>query len=177
MIQYKRLTPILAVLFLSACQQTDLSELKKEIESEKLTAVSFLPDALVLGEHAKVNYESSGLKSPFRNSISEVKTAKKTLTDVKPDENRVKGELESFPLTNFQMLGTIKKANEESLQAIVNNGRGKVFIVSEGDYIGMNEGKISKIENGKIDLEEIIANGNYRWVKRPATISILGNEQ
>jgi len=171
-----KITLLIGSLFLlTACQQTDINEVKKEIEKEKKLAVSFLPDSLELKEHEKIKYLGAGLKSPFRHTISEVKTAKKTLTDIKPDENRKKGELEEYPLTNFQMLGTIMSEKDENLQAIVSNGRGKVFIISEGDYIGKNDGKISSIREGIIELEEIIANGNYRWVKRPATISILGN--
>jgi type IV pilus assembly protein PilP len=175
MINKKTLLVLFSLLTLSACKQTDLGDIKEKIEKEKSLAVSFLPEALELKSHEKVFYSSSGLKSPFRNTISEVKTSKRTMTDVQPDLNRVKGELEQYPLTNFQMLGTIKASNEKDLQAIVNNGVGKVFIVSVGDYLGKNEGKILKIKEGKIEIEEIIPNGNYRWVKRPATISILSN--
>lgn len=163
-----------SLLLLTACQQSDITEVKSQVEKEKKLAVSFLPDALELKVHEDVSYAGSGLKSPFRHTISEVKTAKKTLTEIQPDLERKKGELEGFPLTNFQMLGTIKSEKDDSLQAIVNNGKGKVFIISKGDYIGKNEGKILDIKDGVIELEEIIANGNYRWVKRPATISILG---
>ena len=71
------------------------------------------------------------------------------------------------------MMGSIMSGSDNQLQAIMDNGMGKVFIVSVGDYIGKNNGIILEITDTYIKLEEIIPNGSYRWVKRPATISMI----
>lgn len=162
------------ILFLSGCQQTTKEDLKNEIESAKQSAVGYIPEPPQIVERKAYKYSSSGLKSPFRNSISEIRTEKKTLTEIKPDLNRTKSELESFELQNFYMTGTIKLSKDDSNQAIVNNGRGKTYIVSVGDYMGKNNGKILDITTTSIKLEEIIPNGAYRWVKRPSEIKLIG---
>lgn len=162
------------ILFLSGCQQTTKEDLKNEIEAAKLTAVGYIPESPHIIERHAYKYSSSGLKSPFRNSISEIRTEKKTLTEIKPDLNRKKSELENFDLQNFYMTGTIKLSKDDLNQAIVNNGKGRTFIVSVGDYIGKNNGKILSITNDSIKLEEIIPNGAYRWVKRPTEIKLVG---
>jgi len=169
----KPLSVLLIGLILTGCKQTELSELQEEILNKKINTVGFIPNPPEIEEFKRYNYKSSGLKSPFRNSISELKTEKRTLTEIKPDLEREKTELEEYPLGQYTMMGSIMSGSDNQLQAIMDNGMGKVFIVSVGDYIGKNNGVILEITDTYIKLEEIIPNGSYRWVKRPATISMI----
>lgn len=161
----------LVVSLLSGCNDSSLEDLKKDIENQKANAQAFIPETPKLKQYEEYIYTSGGLKSPFKNTVSEVRIEKKVLTEVKPDLTRKKGELETYDLNSLKMIGTIKKSKENSLQAILSTGTGKVFIVEKGDYIGKNNGKILNISNDKINLEEIIPNGSYRWIKRPSTIN------
>ena len=78
------------------------------------------------------------------------------------------------PLSNFYMTGVISSQKDTELQAIVKSSRGKVHLISVGDYIGRENGKIKEITETEIKLEEIVANGQS-WVLRPASISIIGD--
>lgn len=170
LLKYKNIFILLPILVLSGCQQTDLDELKKEIQHKKDTAIPIEPQVPILDNDEVYVYSSIGSKSPFRNTITEIKTSKKTLTEIKPDLERVKSELENYNLENFAMMGTIITANEDNLSAILKISSGKIFIVKNGDYLGKNNGVIKNITTNKIELIEIIPNGSYRWVERPATI-------
>lgn len=163
-------------LSLVGCKQTDLTELTSEINQKKLTTLGFVPDPPEIQEFKNYEYTSSGLKSPFRNSISELKTEKKTLTEIKPDLEREKTELEEYPLEDYSMLGSIISKKDNNLQAIMNDGRGKVYMIKIGEYIGQNNGKVMEIKENSIKIEEIIPNGGYRWVKRPAIISMINKD-
>lgn len=165
---------ILSILVLSGCKQTDKAELVVEIEKIKANSMGFIPDPPPIIERVAYNYKSDGLKSPFRNSIGKIKTREKTLTDIKPDLERERGILESQDLSNFFMTGVISLSRDESPQAIVKNSRGNVYMVSVGDYIGKNNGKIKEITDTTIKLEEIVPNGPY-WVSRPSELTIIGD--
>lgn len=173
----KTIPLMLFVLILSGCKQTDLKELKEEITKSKTTTLGFVPSPPEIQEFKTYEYTSTGLKSPFRNSISELKTEKKTLTEIKPDLKRKRTELEQNPLENYIMLGSIISENDNELQAIMNNGRGKVYMVNIGDYIGKNNGVVIEINETSLKIEEIIPNGSYRWVKRPATITMTNKNR
>jgi type IV pilus assembly protein PilP len=169
---YKKLLILLPTIFLFGCDETNrVEELRVQIEQKKLNTVVNIPPPPELKKFEVYNYQNAGLKSPFRNSISELKTEKKSFTDIKPDNERTKEELESYELVSIKMTGTINKSDEQ-LEAILETENGKIFVVKNGNYIGKNNGKILKINKDKIEIEEIIANGSYRWQKRPATITM-----
>lgn len=169
----KGLFIILPVLFLSGCDDSNrVEELRVKIEQKKLTTEVSIPEPPELKKFKIYNYKNAGLKSPFRNSISELKTEKRSFTDIQPDSERTKEILEDYDLVSLKMTGTIKKKNE-SLEAIIETEDGKIYIVSKDKYIGKNNGKIQEVLPDRIILEEIISNGSYRWQKRPASLTMF----
>jgi len=169
----KILLIILPMLLLSGCNNENrVEDLRLKIEKKKLTTQVSIPSSPELKQFHVYNYKNANLKSPFRNSISIFKTEKKSFTDIQPDNKRKKSFLESYALVSLKMTGTIKNPNE-GLQAILETDEGKVYIVKKDDYIGRNNGKIQNITSQKIELEEIISNGSYRWQKRPASIQMF----
>lgn len=159
------------VFFLTACSNDrNIDDLKLKIgnkRAETVGEVESIPDFQNFEEYF---YKSGNLKSPFQETIVQVDSQKIIMTEIRPDLNRVKGELEKYNLEDFVMRGIINREGEE-LKAILFVNR-KIYTVSLNDYIGRNNGKIISIDNDRIILQEIVQNGSYRWIERPATIQM-----
>lgn len=67
------------------------------------------------------------------------------------------------------MVGTLR--NDRQLFALV-NGAGGVHRVKVGDYLGRNHGKILVIDDSKIDVMEIVPDGEGGWLERPRSLSL-----
>ncbi|MBX9763323.1 MAG: pilus assembly protein PilP, partial [Pseudomonadaceae bacterium] len=89
--------------------------------------------------------------------------------DVKPDESRVRQFLEDFNIETFQMVGTL--SNSGGVFALISGANG-VHRVRVGDYLGRNHGKIQSIDDGKVDVLEIVPDGEGGWLERPRSLSL-----
>lgn len=115
-------------------------------------------------------YSASLLRSPFQPPIEIeplplVPQGKK----VTPDFNRTPELLEEFSIEALSMVGTISKPND-TLFALIRDNRAGIHRVSEGNYIGRNHGKVVGISVTKIDIVELIPDGQDGWVERPRSM-------
>lgn len=51
-------------------------------------------------------------------------------------------------------------------------GAGGVHRVRVGDYLGRNDGKVVGISEGKIDVIEIVPDGEGNWLERPRSLTL-----
>ena len=120
-------------------------------------------------------YRASALRSPF--SLPDVPVESKRLNsnglDVRPDKNRSKEYLEQFDIDQLGMVGTLQKPQGD-LFALVRDGYGGVVRVKEGEYMGKNHGRIVSIQNDRINLIEIVPDGQGGWLERPRTLALNG---
>ncbi|MDU2871619.1 MAG: type 4a pilus biogenesis lipoprotein PilP, partial [Pseudomonas aeruginosa] len=47
-----------------------------------------------------------------------------------------------------------------------------VHRVRVGDYLGRNDGKVVGISEGKIDVIEIVPDGEGNWLERPRSLTL-----
>jgi type IV pilus assembly protein PilP len=45
-----------------------------------------------------------------------------------------------------------------------------LYQVKVGDYMGQNNGRVVKIEEGKIELRELVRDASGEWVERVASL-------
>jgi type IV pilus assembly protein PilP len=45
-----------------------------------------------------------------------------------------------------------------------------LYQVRVGDYMGQNNGRVVKIEEGRIELREVVQDASGEWVERPASL-------
>lgn len=115
-------------------------------------------------------YNASTLRSPFQPPVKiDLAVKQKGSKVVKPDETRVKQFLEGFNIETFEMVGTL--SNQEGTFALV-RGAGGVHRVKVGDYLGRNDGKIVSISEAKIDVVEIVPDGEGGWLERPRSLTL-----
>lgn len=84
--------------------------------------------------------------------------------------NRPKEPLEAYPLDGIQMVGTLTQNKE--MYALVKAGA-NLFRVKKGNYMGQNFGLITTIDEGQINLKEVVQDSGGEWVERSTTLQIM----
>ncbi len=161
-----------ATLTLSACGDPGVEEVREWMRQEKDKA---RPKVQPLPEPKKFvpyDYTAKNEIDPFNPNKLLVVLARlqaKNSNGIKPDPDRTKELLESFPLDTIKMVGVLQK--QKTMVALVQVDK-SVFQVKQGQYLGQNEGKITKISESQIELKEIVQDATGDWIERPATLEL-----
>jgi len=146
---------------------SDLQAYMDEIRARPKGEIDPLPK---FQPYESFSYSAAVLRSPFQPPVKlEVADRQKGSKDIKPDETRTKQFLEGFNIETFVMVGTL--ANDSGAFALVNGAEG-VHRVRVGDYLGRNHGRILAIEESKIDVIEIVPDGEGGWLERPRSLTL-----
>ena len=89
---------------------------------------------------------------------------------IRPDKHRLKEALESYGLTELQLVGTLE---QESVWALIRSSDGVIHRVQVGNYIGQNNGEILSISETEIKLKEIVLEGKGRYIERDSSLSVV----
>ncbi len=146
----------------------DVSQWMKEIRQQ--TRVSIKP----LSEPKKFTpfaYDAKGREDPYSPNKLAVALAKskKDTGSIRPDLDRRREALESYPLDNLRMVGTLEKPG---LTFALLQADKSVFQVKVGNYIGQNLGMITKITDTEVELKEIVQDASGEWVEREAKLEL-----
>jgi type IV pilus assembly protein PilP len=120
-------------------------------------------------------YQASTMRSPFEPPVEIRSPNRPSGPQVKPDPNRAKQFLEQYSIGSLNMVGTLAQGSRT--YALVQDGDGGVHRVERGDYMGTDHGKILDIEEGAIELIEIVPDGTGGWVERSRTVSLGGGDR
>ncbi|MGQ7960721.1 type 4a pilus biogenesis lipoprotein PilP [Pseudomonas sp. SP16.1] len=161
----------MALVTLSGCGSNgdfaDLRAYMDEVYARPKGAIEPLPK---FQPYESFTYRAASLRSPFQPPVRiDVVNRQKGSQEIKPDEARVKQFLEGFNIETFVMVGTLE--NSSGLFALI-NGAGGVHRVKVGDYLGRNHGKILAIDESKVDVVEIVPDGEGGWLERPRSLSL-----
>lgn len=115
-------------------------------------------------------YDAVSLRSPFLPPPGTAFSAQDTgRARVSPDPLRIRHPLERFAVEQFVMVGTM--ANAEGASALLRVAGG-VHRLQVGDYLGRDDGRIVSISETRVDLLEIVADGESAWREQPRSISL-----
>jgi len=157
----------LAVL-LSGCAESSLSDLQqftKNAHKNRKPRVEPLPQIKPFEKYA---YTAQNLTDPFaRGNLGRLKPTPSGGEG--PDPSRRKEPLEQYPLDSLRMVGTLSKP--DIAWAVIRAPDGTIHRATEGNYLGQNFGKITKINTNNISIIEKIYNG--KWIDREATLAIV----
>jgi type IV pilus assembly protein PilP len=123
-------------------------------------------------------YLSEGKRDPFRSKAVEADEEGSDQVQeclVKPDPNRVKEDLESFPLDSLDMVGTLGRGSD--FYGLVKDPNGVVHRVTAGNFLGANTGRIILVRDDGIDLTELVPDGNGCFEVKEASISLEDSRQ
>ena len=182
--RYIRLTiVVLAILGIAGCVSGDMSDLEKQVSKIMSKPGGRLEPLPEIKPYEAYVYESGKLRArnPFKRfyvveqslAIEESEgPVDDGLTEEMRNEiqNRNREELEGFELDSIKMVGTLQ--NEDNHWGIVLDPGGIVHRVKTGNYIGLNIGKITSIEEEQIEVREIIKDNSGRYGERKALLPL-----
>lgn len=171
------------LLILTGCAEPKLADLRQFVATTKASAprVQLEPPPRI-EDYVPFTYTAQGLKDPFTPSAFAQTPEEAVVADIEspgavidsgicPDPNRPREELEKYSLGALKMVGTFYQ--DGGLWALVRAPDGIVHRVRESNYLGTNHGRIADITEQRIDLVEIVREGNVRCVERDASLSLV----
>jgi len=159
---------LLASFGLTACggNMDDLDQYINEIKAKPGGRIDPLPEITPYSVFMYVA-DAQGVRSPFRPDTPQANTA---AGGARPDRDRSREYLESFPLDTLGMVGTLDIA--DTPYGLVQTADGLIHRVTSGNYMGQNDGRITEISESEITLVEIISDGIGGYIERDAAVSL-----
>jgi len=121
-----------------------------------------------------VTYEAYDLRDPFQQRVSspdqETEVASYGEGGVRPDPDRRREFLESFPLDTLDMVGTLELEGTDF--ALIRDNDQVVHRVREGNYMGMNHGRVIRVEPGRVELIELLQDARGTWSERRSQVAM-----
>jgi len=120
-------------------------------------------------------FNPEGIRDPFNSKTSDKRNAEDLAKEgggISPDFNRKKGILEGYSLDTLTLVGTMQKKNDPIQWGLIQVANGKIHRIKKADYIGKNYGQITEISPEKIEVIEIIPDGQGGWEERIASIAL-----
>ena len=167
----KKLIVLTGVALLAACGGEEQGELRQELAAMTKDLRGKVDPLPQVRSYEPVPYKGDSMLDPFvptRIVVSQAATAGGG-GGVQPDLNRPKEPLEAFPLEAIQMVGTL--AQNKDMYALVRAGT-NLFRVKKGNYMGLNFGVITVIDEGQISLKEVVQDSGGDWVERSTTVQM-----
>lgn len=155
---------------LVACGGEQHSDLKDELRQLTKDLRGKVPPLPAAKTYASVPYTAETEIDPFRPDRIIVAEQDRTRSGAgikRPDTERPKEPLEAFPLESIQMVGTITQAKETF--GLVKAGQ-NLYRVKAGNYMGQNFGVIIAINEGQIELKELVQDGSGEWNERASAL-------
>ncbi|MGB5467220.1 MAG: pilus assembly protein PilP [Sedimenticolaceae bacterium] len=149
---------------------SDLQDYVNEVKSRPASGIEPIPEVKqVVG----FVYVPKNRRDPFTRQEDDTAVTETILDNgVRPDPNRRKEELESYSLDSLRMVGTLEQ--EEDRWGLVKTSDGTIHRVAPGNYIGQNDGRITRVSEDKIELIELVPTGSG-FLEKEAAIA-LGEE-
>jgi len=160
---------LVLALGLAACggDMDDLDQYINEIKAKPGGRIDPLPEITPYEIFTYVA-DAQGLRSPFVPDSPQASGS--GAGGARPDPDRSREYLESFPLDTLGMVGTLYIG--ETMYALVQTSDGLIHRVVPGNYLGQNDGRITDISESEIALVEIISDGIGGYIERDAAVSL-----
>jgi type IV pilus assembly protein PilP len=155
-----------AVLALAGCTR-GMSDLRDWVAQEKAKRGAPIPPLPVIKTFETFTYSDQDKRDPFSPSPDELNEN----NGPRPDEGRARQPLEAYSLDSLRMVGTI--GSGATMEALIKDPGGVIHRVHANEYMGQNYGRITAISGDRVDLVELVSNGNGGWMERPASIALV----
>ena len=163
------LIPLLAGCFGS--QQEDLRAWMRDQRAQvkpRITPISepkkFTPQAYTEGA-AMEPFNNVRLTQALRRDSSQ--TGGSDL--IAPELNRRKEALEAYPLDAMAMVGSLNRNGQRVALVTVDK---LLYQVRVGNHLGLNYGRVTRIDETELALREIVQDAAGEWIERPATLQL-----
>ncbi len=169
----RKLGVIAVLLTLSACGDASMADLREFVETAYQDEKPEIDPLPPFEPYKAYKYSPDEGSDPFNlsNIITNLDQDGSGLSQ-RPDANRDKEFLESYPLDALSMVGTLTQRGVPWV--IVQTNDGKAHRATIGNYLGQNDGKITSIfpDEERVVLVETVPDPSGRWVTRDVEITI-----
>lgn len=162
---------LLAALLVAGCSDSDVKEVRDWMDQvKKNTKVSVSP----LSEpkaFIPFAYTAQDATDPFSANklLAELARAAQANDRFKPDMNRRKEFLESYPLDTMTMVGVMQKGGVNYALLQIDKAVHQVRI---GQRLGQNFGLVTAVTEDAVTVKEVVQDAGGEWVERPSKLEL-----
>ena len=162
---------IIAAAGLSGCARGvtstpgDAPNLQKWVADIRARPAPPLEPLPVMQQFETFEYAAQGLRDPFSDAWNNADGG-----GLRPDPNRRKETLELYPLDSLDMVGTLGQG--AGLVALIMAPDKVTYRVRPGAYMGQSDGRVTAVQEDRIELVELVPDGAGGWLERPASITL-----
>lgn len=151
-------------------EDEDLHAWMEKVRREAAPAPSPEPEPLVI---RPVTYEPADHADPFSLGKITLLAGASSGGGARPDPHRAREPLESYPLDSLRMVGSLLRRG----QAVALIEADKVlYQVRNGQYLGQDQGKVIRISDAAVEIEEVVQEATGNWATRKVQLSIQGGK-
>ncbi|MEE4638024.1 MAG: pilus assembly protein PilP [Wenzhouxiangella sp.] len=164
----------LATLLLAGCEKgtRDLEQWVAEQRQRPADPIEPIPP---VATPEVVVYEAANLRDPFqratvRSEEAASPTDEEDESGLRPDPNRRREFLESFPLDTLRMVGSLEI--DGVLYALMRDNENVVHRVRQGNYVGRNHGLVEEVTQDQVEIRELVQDGRGAWIERRVQVAL-----
>ncbi|PIF76926.1 type IV pilus assembly protein PilP [Variovorax sp. 54] len=164
----------LATLGLSACGNSDQEDLQRWMVEERAQVKPSVPPISEPKKFTPQAYTEASSFEPFNmlkltQALRRESNQPSTSELIAPELARRKEALEGFPLDTMAMVGSMNRNGQPVALVRVDK---LLYKVRVGEYLGLNYGRITRINETEVALREIVQDAAGEWIERVATLQL-----
>ncbi|QOF79598.1 pilus assembly protein PilP [Variovorax sp. 38R] len=164
----------LATLGLSACGDSDQEDLQRWMVEERAQVKPSVPPISEPKKFTPQAYTEASSFEPFNmlkltQALRRESNQPSTSELIAPELARRKEALEAFPLDTMAMVGSMNRNGQPVALVRVDK---LLYKVRVGEYLGLNYGRITRINETEVALREIVQDAAGEWIERVATLQL-----
>jgi type IV pilus assembly protein PilP len=168
------LWPLVAALGLSACADSEREELQRWMAEQRAQVKPTVPPITEPKKFAPQAYTEGAAFEPFNllkltQALRRESNQPSTSELIAPELARRKEALEAFPLDAMAMVGSMNRNGQPVALIRVDK---LLYKVRVGEYLGLNYGRITRINETEVTLREIVQDAAGEWIERVATLQL-----
>jgi len=174
----RMLISALCLCLLAGCGDSDVQEVRswmKQVDAQTQVRVTPIAEPKTFVPFAYANKEEI---DPFNPNKLLAELARQAAqgggSGIRPDTERRKELLETYPLDTIKMVGTIEKKGR--IYAVLQVDR-SVHQVVIGQHLGQNFGRITSIDDNTVNLKEIVQDATGDWVERLSKLELQESKE
>jgi type IV pilus assembly protein PilP len=177
MTSMRRFALVLSGALLAGCSDSDVREVRDwmaQVKKDTRVAVVPLTEPKTFIPFAYSAQEAIDPYSPNKLLAELAKAAAKSNNPNRPDMERRKELLESYPLDTIRMVGTLQKAGVS--YALLQIDR-SVHQVRVGQRLGQNFGVVTAVTENAVNIKEVVQDAGGEWVERMSKLELQESKE
>lgn len=163
---------VLLGLALAGCGGDVHEDIKAWMKESTLGLKGRVPPLPEIKAFPIVSYDADDKLDPFK-PVGIDPEKKVAGGGVKPDLERRREPLESFPLESLKMVGLLE--NGKLKHALI-RGDKAIYQVKMGNYMGQNFGIVTDISDKEVQVRELVQDPGGDWVERTSKLQLQEQE-